>query len=181
MATEDEMVGWLHQLNRHEFEQTLGDSEGQGSLACCSPWSCKEWDMTEQLNNNKSRAFLIFVLKGISQPIHEQRRSLGVNRWRGHQPIICSANLPETLVLESILAERCTYISRSSLNQIKYQYMPIYFICFAISVSLLNSFFKEDKDQGPASSYHISHPLALRSKFCLLFLITMIRHQISVF
>ena len=41
MATEDEMVGWLHQLNRHEFEQTLGDSEGQGSLACCSPWSCK--------------------------------------------------------------------------------------------------------------------------------------------
>ena len=35
--TEDEMVGWYHQLNRHEFEQTLGDGEGQGSLACCSP------------------------------------------------------------------------------------------------------------------------------------------------
>ena len=96
MATEDEMVGWLHQLNRHEFEQTLGDSEGQGSLACCSPWSCKEWDMTEQLKNNKGGAFLIFVLKGISQPIHEQRRSSGVNRRRGHPPVICSANLPET-------------------------------------------------------------------------------------
>ena len=43
--TEDEMVGW-HQLNGHEFEQTLGDSEGQGSLACCSPRGHKESDMT---------------------------------------------------------------------------------------------------------------------------------------
>ena len=38
-STEDEMVGWHHQLNEHEFKQTLGDSEGQGSLACCSPWN----------------------------------------------------------------------------------------------------------------------------------------------
>ena len=52
-ATEDEMVGWHHQLNGHEFEQTLGDSEGQGSLACWSPWSCKESDTSEQLNNKK--------------------------------------------------------------------------------------------------------------------------------
>ena len=44
--TEDEIVGWLHQVNGHEFEQTLGDSGGQRSLACCSPWGCKEWDMT---------------------------------------------------------------------------------------------------------------------------------------
>ena len=44
--TEDEMVGWHHQLNGHEFEQTLGDSEGQGSLACCGPWVQKELDMT---------------------------------------------------------------------------------------------------------------------------------------
>ena len=36
--TEDEMAGWYHQLNGHEFEQILGDSEGQGSLVCCSPW-----------------------------------------------------------------------------------------------------------------------------------------------
>ena len=41
-ATEDEMVGWHHQLNAHEFEKTVGDSEGQGSLACCSPWDLKE-------------------------------------------------------------------------------------------------------------------------------------------
>ena len=45
--TEDELVGWNHQLNVHEFEQTLGDSEGQGSLACRSPWGCKESDTTE--------------------------------------------------------------------------------------------------------------------------------------
>ena len=46
------MVGWHHQLNGYEFEQTLGDSEGQGSLVCCSPWGHKQQDMTEQLNNN---------------------------------------------------------------------------------------------------------------------------------
>ena len=43
--TEIEMVGWPHWLNRHVFEQPLGDSEGQGNLTCCSPWSCKELDM----------------------------------------------------------------------------------------------------------------------------------------
>ena len=52
--TEDEMVGWPHGLNGHEFEQTLGDGEGQGSMLCCSPWGCKELDTTEQLNNNKN-------------------------------------------------------------------------------------------------------------------------------
>ena len=46
------MAGWPHQLNGHEFEQTPGDSEGQGTLACCSPWGCKELDMTGQLNNS---------------------------------------------------------------------------------------------------------------------------------
>ena len=48
------MVGWYHQLDRHEFEQAPGDGEGQGSLACYSPWCLKESDTTEQLNNNKS-------------------------------------------------------------------------------------------------------------------------------
>ena len=41
------MVGWHHQLDGHEFEQTLADSERQGGLACCSPWGGKESDMTE--------------------------------------------------------------------------------------------------------------------------------------
>ena len=44
---QDETVGWHHRFNGHEFEQTPGDSEGQGSLACCSPWDDKESDMTE--------------------------------------------------------------------------------------------------------------------------------------
>ena len=46
------MVGWHHQLKEHEFEQTRGDSEGQGSLAHCSPWGHKESDTTERLNSN---------------------------------------------------------------------------------------------------------------------------------
>ena len=49
--TKDKMVGWHQRLNGHESEQALGDGEGQGSLACCSPWGHKELDTTEQLNN----------------------------------------------------------------------------------------------------------------------------------
>ena len=45
--TEDEMAGWHHRLNGHKFEQTLGVDDGQGGLACCSPWDCKESDTTE--------------------------------------------------------------------------------------------------------------------------------------
>ena len=45
-VTEDEMIGWHHQLNGHEFEQTPGDSDAQGSLVSCSPWGCKESDRT---------------------------------------------------------------------------------------------------------------------------------------
>ena len=52
-TTEDKMVGWHHQLNVHEFEQTLGDGDRQGSLACSSPWNGKESDTIEQLNKNR--------------------------------------------------------------------------------------------------------------------------------
>ena len=45
-ATQDEMIEWHHQLNRHEFEQTPGDNEGQGSLVCCCPLDHKESDVT---------------------------------------------------------------------------------------------------------------------------------------
>ena len=49
---------WLDGINNngHEFEQTLGDSEGQGNLVCCSPWGHRESDMTEQLNNNNNKS-----------------------------------------------------------------------------------------------------------------------------
>ena len=48
--TEDEVVGWRHRCDGHEFEQALGVGDGQGGLASCSPWGCKELDMTERLN-----------------------------------------------------------------------------------------------------------------------------------
>ena len=48
--TEDEMVGWHHQLDGHEFEHAQGVGVGQGSRACCSPWGCKELDLTERRN-----------------------------------------------------------------------------------------------------------------------------------
>ena len=54
--TEDEMVRQHHQLNGYEFEQTLGDSKGQGSLLCCSPWGCQESDTTEQLKDTNGLA-----------------------------------------------------------------------------------------------------------------------------
>ena len=49
-SRQDEMVGWHHQFSEHELRQSLGDSEGQGSLACCSSWGFKELDSTERLN-----------------------------------------------------------------------------------------------------------------------------------
>ena len=51
--TEDEIVRWHHRLSGHGFEQTLGDSEGQGALECYSPWGRKESDTTWRLNKNK--------------------------------------------------------------------------------------------------------------------------------
>ena len=56
--TEDEMVGWHHRLDEHEFEHAPGNGEGQGSLDCCSPWSHKESDMSEQLNNKVNCSYL---------------------------------------------------------------------------------------------------------------------------
>ena len=53
----DDMVGQHHQFNGHELGETLGDGEGQGSLACCSLWGHRELDMTWQLNNSNNRIF----------------------------------------------------------------------------------------------------------------------------
>ena len=63
-ATEDEMVGWHHQLNGHEFEQTQGDGEGQGRVVCCSPWGCKELDTIEWLNNILQKSGQILLPEG---------------------------------------------------------------------------------------------------------------------
>ena len=59
-AAENEMVGWCHPLNGHKFEQTPGDSGGQSSLTCCSPWGHKELDKTQQLNNNNNYTWKSF-------------------------------------------------------------------------------------------------------------------------
>ena len=63
--TEDEVVRWHHRLDEHEFEQTLGDSEGLGSLVHCSPWGHKALDTTEQLNSNKSVGGVVWGKEGL--------------------------------------------------------------------------------------------------------------------
>ena len=82
--TEDEMVGWYHQFDGHEFEQTPGVGDGQGGLACCSPWSHKELDTTEQLNwtdwikhLKMRRRYLIFqVGPKCHFPIRDRQRNI---------------------------------------------------------------------------------------------------------
>ena len=60
-VTEDVMIGWHHRLSGHEFEQTLGDSEGQGNLACCSSWGLEELGMTYRLNNSDKEVIQVIV------------------------------------------------------------------------------------------------------------------------
>ena len=60
------MVGWHHQLNGHEFAQTPGDSEGQGSLVCYSLWDRKESDRTDQLNKNNNGKILVLLIDMVS-------------------------------------------------------------------------------------------------------------------
>ena len=81
--TEDEMVGWHHRLNGHEFEQALGDDEGQESLACCSPWGHKESYMTEQLNGTElklqSGPISLILVPRLFSHQNDARLSLGKN------------------------------------------------------------------------------------------------------
>ena len=69
-TTEDEMLGWHHWLDGHEFEQAPGDGEGQGSPVCCCPWRRKESDTTERQNNsnNSSPKFSTSAVKGVFLP-----------------------------------------------------------------------------------------------------------------
>ena len=68
------MVGWHHQLNGHEFEQTAGDSEGQGSLTCCSPWGHKGWDLTNNSDLNSEIVTYVFF-----SHTHKKRKDLATN------------------------------------------------------------------------------------------------------
>ena len=82
--TEDEMVGWHHQLNGQEFERTPRDGEGQRSLVYCSPQGCKELDTTEQMNNNNKEKKLFPNQKetkahvlGLSKSVFQQMFAVG--------------------------------------------------------------------------------------------------------
>ena len=81
--TEDEKVGQHHQLDGHEFEQAPGDSEEQGSLACCSPWGRKESDTTKQLNNNNIVLLSMNSLLMNQQNGHEFKQTQGDSEGQG--------------------------------------------------------------------------------------------------
>ena len=68
--TENKMVGWHHQLNGHEFQQTRGDSEGQGSLVYCSSWGHKELDATQRQNNNNNLNYIAKNLGGYGKMVN---------------------------------------------------------------------------------------------------------------
>ena len=76
---QDEMVVWHQQLNGHEFEQALGDSERQGSLACCSPWGRKESDITDWVINNSGWRFITFYRRRWSKPFPRKRNATRQN------------------------------------------------------------------------------------------------------
>ena len=76
--TEDEMVGWHHRLDGHEFEQAPGVGDGQGSLECCSPWGCKELDTTEWLNSNNK-----YYQKILS--VNIKLTSIAITEYRGNE------------------------------------------------------------------------------------------------
>ena len=95
-VTENELVGWHHWLNGHEPKQTLGDSEGQGSLVCCSPMGHKESDISQQLNQN-SRGDPGQMKVDVSSETTEgeENRTASLKCWKESQPtIIYSVKLP---------------------------------------------------------------------------------------
>ena len=91
---QDEMVGWHHRLNGHEFEQSLGDGEGQGSLACCRPLLRKESDTPEWLNSNNNKEMYPSCCVWRPSPTH-MTRTLGLG---------CPVNTPARSSWELLLS-----------------------------------------------------------------------------
>ena len=75
-TTEDEMIGWHHQIDQHEFEQALGTGDGQESLACCSPWGCKESDTIEGLNSTDYVEQYGDSLKNQKSSYHDSKKTV---------------------------------------------------------------------------------------------------------
>ena len=81
-ATEDELTGWHHLLSGHEFEETLGDCEGQRRLVCCSPWGRKELGATKRLNNRNIclyPTYKILEKELLNKHIHTTQTSHRIN------------------------------------------------------------------------------------------------------
>ena len=108
-TAEDQMVGWYHQLNGHKFEQGLGDSVEQRGLACCSPWGCKELDMTERLNNNNNneKAWMLWeLLKCDTETWSEKCWKNGSDRFTW-QRVVTSFNFVKNTVSGKWNEARC--------------------------------------------------------------------------
>ena len=104
------MVGQHHRFNRHELGRILEDSEGEGGLACCSPWDCKELDMTQQLNNNTEYLSCIFKLHHSGFPDGSDGKEsaciagdLGLIPWSGSSPEEGNGNPLQYSCLEKFL------------------------------------------------------------------------------
>ena len=110
--TEDEMVGWHHPLNGHEFEQSLGDSEGQRSLACCSPWGGKDSDMIEQQNSNN-----MYKPQGSFKPkTYAQRGERNPNIYQSQLPSHREENNKNTTKKPKIVNKMTAFIYLSRIN-----------------------------------------------------------------
>ena len=110
-VTEDEIVGWHLWLNGHEFEQALGDDEGQGSLGCCRPWGRKELDTTEQLKNSKVSGYGVYVGILWWTKAFSKRKSMDAEKDHGGL-YVCFASDNTTLVLNHPVhfSEMCPWI-----------------------------------------------------------------------
>ena len=106
------MVGWHRQVSGREFEQALGDGEGQGSLACCSPWGLKESDTTEQLNNNR-----VFDPES-SQPLPGVSQVQGGERTDLSQ-VTVKCPCPLMIALGDLREKQITHGRRNSIFQSK--------------------------------------------------------------
>ena len=83
------IVGWHHQFNGHELEQTAGDGEGQGGLVCCSPWCHKESDMTWRLNNNNINIGCKIIILAVDAraPLRDRKCLIEESTWYEHYEI----------------------------------------------------------------------------------------------
>ena len=149
--TEDEKVGWHHWLNGHESEQTLRNSEGWGSLGCCSPWGHKESDSTERLNRNSSTYFTR-LLSGL------------LNECKGLKIFGTKATLFQYwLLFPAILAPVISYFC--------YSYLPE-FTCLDYHRADLNNFICEciyGKKKREVQSLKYYKQLLLADKFIMEF------------